>query len=417
MSLSDTLDGVIGTAPAIAPINYTKTFGTLCAILRDPGHRQLVGLPGTLGYDEQRLEPTLDGAPLSPYALGVVREEVERHCGRAVKMDFPKESIADAIVHVARENSFHPVRAYLDTLSWDRISRLDEMADGLLNVPITSPSYPLIRTMVRKWTIACVARAYVPGCKVDNVLVLEGKGGLMKSSFFRELAGLAHFSDTAISIQDKDAKLLLRRCWIYEWAELEQVRRAHFEAVKSFLTSQIDYVRPPYMPAIQEFPRTSIVVGTTNDPQFLGNKDRRFWPIHIASKIDPAIVRAHRDQVWAEAVAAFKAGETWYLGDADELALSDHHDDFTVSDVWEDTILEYLTSRVGAAPTMLDVLAKLGKAPEDISKGDEMRVASILQRAGYMRQRARTGTSRPWRWVPDPERLRQPPLLVATEAA
>jgi putative DNA primase/helicase len=46
---------------------------------------------------------------------------------------------------------------------------------------------------------------------------------------------------------------------------------------------------------------------------------RRFWPIET-TVIDTDAILRDRDQLWAEAVHAFIAGEKWHLDDDDDIA-------------------------------------------------------------------------------------------------
>ncbi|NEP19743.1 MAG: hypothetical protein F6J97_23125 [Leptolyngbya sp. SIO4C1] len=99
--------------------------------------------------------------------------------------------------------------------------------------------------------------------------------------------GTGDFDDSVGSVSDKDERLKLHKSWFVEWAELEVVfRRKDVSAVKAFITTQTDQIRPPYGRAVMEFPRPSIIVGTTNFDEFLADPtgNRRFWVIGITQK-------------------------------------------------------------------------------------------------------------------------------------
>jgi hypothetical protein len=103
--------------------------------------------------------------------------------------------------------------------------------------------------------------------------------------------------------------------WIVELAELASTRKAHIDSVKSFISRAVDRFRPPYGTHIVERPRQSVLTGTVN-PSDTFLKDEtgnvRYWP-NTCTRIDLDALRRDRDQLWAEAVHRFRAGENWWL--------------------------------------------------------------------------------------------------------
>ena len=90
-----------------------------------------------------------------------------------------------------------------------------------------------------KFMVGAVARIFEPGCKFDNMLVLEGKQGRGKSTAIRILFG-DWFSDTQLDLQNKDAYAQLDGIWGYEIGEMDAFSRAEATRVKAFVTSQVD---------------------------------------------------------------------------------------------------------------------------------------------------------------------------------
>ena len=73
----------------------------------------------------------------------------------------------------AQERSFHPVRDYLEGLTWDQTPRLDRWLSYYLGA---EPS-DYVAAIGRMFLIAMVARIVEPGCKADYMLVLGGRAG------------------------------------------------------------------------------------------------------------------------------------------------------------------------------------------------------------------------------------------------
>lgn len=223
----------------------------------------------------------------------------------------------DAILAVtSAERLYHPVKDYLSALSWDGIPRLDTLLIDYLGAPDT----PYVRAVTRKTLTAAVARIYRPGIKFDTILVLNGGQGIGKSTLFARL-GREWFSDSLSlsDMKDKTAPEKLQGYWLLELSELNGIKKVDVEVVKSFLSRTDDKYRQAYGVSVESHPRSCIIVGTTNsEGGFLRDVtgNRRFWPVSVTGhgKYRPWELR-DVDQVWAEAVARFKAGEELFLKD------------------------------------------------------------------------------------------------------
>jgi len=249
--------------------------------------------------------------------------------------------VEEAAVAVAFENQYHPVRNYLRAAKscWDGTPRIDHLARAILGTRV-----PLHQTMVRKMMIACVARAFTPGCKFDHALVLQGQQGLRKSSFFAALAG-RWFSATAMDVRSKDALQQLHSAWIYEWGEIEKVMRTSQPTdMRIFLSNTSDSFRPPYARSVKAYPRTTVIVGSTNEREFLSDPcgSRRFWVIPVRQRLDIETVLRWRDQLWGEAVALWESGEQLHLTDTEEKLRAEMNDAFEVTDSVEFTVSKFL---------------------------------------------------------------------------
>ena len=86
--------------------------------------------------------------------------------------------------------------------------------------------------------IAAVRRARQPGTKFDPIIVLEGPMGTNKSKAIETLAGVENFSDQSIfGVRDREQQELLAGVWLYEIAELSNIRRDRGRAHQSICIS------------------------------------------------------------------------------------------------------------------------------------------------------------------------------------
>lgn len=225
-----------------------------------------------------------------------------------------KDRIFDAVNVVAQQASFHPVREYLDSCTWDQVPRVETLLIDYLG----AEDNEYTRAVTRKTLAAAVARIYRPGCKFDYMLTLRGRQGLGKSALIAKLGG-PWFSDTFTTMQGKDAYEQVQGVWLMEVGELAGMRKAEAETIKLYISKQRDRFRPAYGRRLQEFPRQCVFIGTTNETQFLRDTtgNRRFWVVDTPNEptkslwddLTPETVRL----IWAEAAEIYKAGEALYL--------------------------------------------------------------------------------------------------------
>lgn len=229
-------------------------------------------------------------------------------------------SVAEAVNVVARLNTFHPVRDWLETLKWDGIPRVNHWLVDFLAVEDTDYA----RKVGRYFLIGMVMRVLQPGVKFDYCLVLEGKQGKRKSTALRILGG-QWFSDTELDLSNKDSMSAIRGKWLHEFGEMGSIARAESTRQKSFLSRQIDEFRPSYGRREIRCPRQSAFAGTTNEWQW--NKDptggRRFWPVEVTDDINTVGLEAVREQLFAEAMVLASSGERYWPDGEEQRELFD----------------------------------------------------------------------------------------------
>jgi len=323
-----------------------------------------------------------------------INQDIESRYGFSSKTTLVQE----AIMKQAADNSFHPVREYLDALEWDGESRLDALLSRGFGA-LGTPSF--LADAGRKFAIGAVARIYEPGCQMDTMLVLTGKQGVGKSTGLRMLAA-GWFADSPLPLGDKDSFMQLAGRWLYEISELDSFRKAENTRIKAFLSSRFDSFRPPFGRHVVERPRQTILVGTTNEEQFLNDPSgsRRFVPITV-HLVDLAWVTEHRDQLWAEAVSRYRSGEIWHYEGVSASLLAKESRAYHQEDPWEPVIIDYLNRQRKAEVSVTDILTGgLCVAVPQIDKHHRQRVVHILRGLGCVESPLAEGQRSPLFTVP-----------------
>jgi hypothetical protein len=214
----------------------TPADGETCTLARryEMVHRRL---KGRLRWNALKGKIELDGAPVE---LNTLRIQL----AITHNIQLPTDDCAQIALYIAQQASFSPVAEYLNDVATTYPAD-SELLDAI------APTYlgtdeALHKCFIRKTLISAVARALTPGCKVDTVCILQGLQGCGKSTFWKILASEPWFDDTVTNASDKDERLKLHQSWLIEWAELEAIfKRKDISAVKAFITTQCDQVRPP----------------------------------------------------------------------------------------------------------------------------------------------------------------------------
>ncbi len=326
---------------------------------------------------DMMLNPTLQ--PVRDHDVTAVQEGLQR----AGLTRLSKDTMHQAVQRRASEREFHPVRDYLDGLRWDGTKRLDRWLSYYLGAVHT----PYTAGIGRMFLIAMVARVMRPGCKADYMLVLEGAQGARKSTACAILAG-TWFSDSLPDLRSggKDVAQHLNGKWLIEVAEMSALDKAEAAALKAFITRTTERYRPSFGRAEVIEPRQCVFIGTTNKEAYLRDETggRRFWPVTVTA-IDTDALALDRDQLFAEAVAVFRAGEKWWPDQQFEAQhIKPEQDARYEADAWEQAIADYVKDKDKV--TVLEVAVHgLGFDKPKLGTADQRRIGAGLERVGWER--------------------------------
>lgn len=274
---------------------------------------------------------------------------------------FSPSKLKNALLTITAERSFHPIKEYLEGLpEWDRKKRLETLLIDYLGAEGSS----YVRAVTRKTLVAAVARVYEPGIKFDTVLVLSGPQGIGKSMFFAKLGGV-WFSDslTISDMRDKTGAEKLQGFWIMEIGEMNGIKKVEVETVKSFASRQDDKFRVAYGTVVESHPRQCVICGTSNSQHFLRDVtgNRRFWPVQVTGECEKHpwnMDKALLEQIWAEALTLYNAGEELILKGTDAEMAAEKQQEALENDDREGLVREYLDKLLPADWAKLSLLEK-----------------------------------------------------------
>ena len=302
------------------------------------------------------------------------------------------ERVHEAVQSVARGQPRNVLKTWLESLQWDSIPRLHEA----LSRGFGAAENDYTQAVSECWFKSLAARALEPGCKVDTMPVFEGGQGIGKSTALAILGG-EFFTECHEDFGSKDFVLGLQGKWLVEVAEMHAFGKTDVKKLKGIISAKVDRIRPPYGRSPQDFPRGVVFAGTTNEDDWQNDPTgaRRFWPVRC-STIDLDWLRDNRSQLFAEAVARFKAGEKWW--EVPAAAAAEETERRQPEDPWADVLREHMdTGRTYSTKTLLkdafDIEAK------DYSPRLASRLAALLKAQGWINGNIRTlqGKARLWK--------------------
>lgn len=333
---------------------------------------------------------TEDAQPVRPAPHETGDDDIGRLQEWLQRMGIPRigrEIVGQAVELFAHERPFHPIRDWLDTLKWDGTKRIHRWLFSYFGAEAEDDqAIEYVSAIGRMFLIAMVARILRPGCQADYMLVLEGDQGTLKSSACRALAGDWFSDGLPENISSKDARQHLRGKWLIEVSELAAFSKAETEALKAFITRREERYRPPFGRHDVAEKRQCLFVGTTNQDAYIKDPTggRRYWPVKCTA-IDRDGIAEAREQLFAEAVVAFKAGERWWPTVENEREFfKPQQDRRQEDDPWHPTIREHLDNPLLTAVTVSGVARSLGFADDSrIGTAEQRRIVSILKDLGW----------------------------------
>lgn len=354
-----------------------------------------------LTLNEMSREIHYQGATVGEHFVDFVQEWMEDQ----YHLRFSAQEVQSKLLAQASASPFHPVRSYLQALPpWDQTERFGRVVADVLH----ADDQTLARQYLIRTAVGAVRRVFTPGSKVDTSMVLVGPQGYRKSTFWSVLGG-EWFNDSPIDMANKDGLMILHRSWIHELGEIDGVtRKQDAERLKAFLSSSTDIFRPPFGRTVGTYQRSCIIVGSTNETNFLMDPSgsRRFWIVKVGDVVNTDLLAGIRDQFWAEALHYQHAGVAHWLDRGTDNLRAEQAEEHEAEDPWAAGVEMALGAMVhaGRHPRMEGVSTADLLTFMDIKAGQQtrtmsMRLGSLLRKLGWSGPTLH-GPKRLKRWFP-----------------
>lgn len=295
-----------------------------------------------LGFNEFEQVVTFgeEREPIDDTFINHIRLEIDKQ----FEVTFSKDDVFAMLDLVSRKNnSYHPVKEMIESKPWDGEKRAETIFIDYLG----AEDNDYTRAVARKWLAGGVARIYEAGIKMEIVPVLDGKQGIGKSTLAARLGG-DYFTDSLKTLgESKDDYQQIIGAWIVELGELSSMKKTDTDKVKNFISATSDKIRLPYTRTTQNFKRTCVFIGTTNNDQYLTDLtgNRRFYPIPLKNEPTKDVFELSEDmvqQIWAEAKMYYDNGEELFLGIYEETIAEEYRREASKEELFYSDIEEFL---------------------------------------------------------------------------
>jgi len=270
------------------------------------------------------LEITIPGEIGTPDNAGNVR--LSRILSLATRHGLSTRHIAEYVQAIGDEHAYNPVADWIQSKPWDGRDRLPD----IIATVTAADDYPetLKQTLLTKWLLSAAAAGLAePSFKARGVLVLQGRQGIGKTSWIKQLVSDAALRDEVVRLDhhmdwsNKDSLLGAVNNWMVELGELEGTLRRELPPLKSFVTADVDKVRRPYERRESIYARRTVFAATVNDASFLidATGNTRWWT--IAAEALDYLHDVDTQQLFAQLAERVREGDTWWLTKDEEAAL------------------------------------------------------------------------------------------------
>ena len=301
-----------------------------------------------------------------------------------------RNKVSDAIMVLADQRPFHPLKDWLQDTSYDGGDHFNRLVSHFVDIDGIFP------TFLRKWMIGGVAR--IMAGEFNPMLVLDGAQGIGKSYFARWLCPLPeYFCMEKLTDDSKDTTLRMIAIWIWEVAEFgSSFRKTDNETLKHLLDYPVVDVRPPYGKHSIKKPVTASFIGSiNNEAGFLTDTtgNRRYLSCKITDIDWSYTHKVQLDKLWGEIYNAYIIGEDWKLNEVEVKMHQKINERYMVDDPIEGVIAEYFVVDPGnwsywePSKTIVDVLQDpdRGNMRGISTRGLQMYLGNTLSKLGLQR--------------------------------
>jgi predicted P-loop ATPase len=213
-------------------------------------------------------------------------------CWKLIDADLSKDKIFTLIENPDNTTSYNPIRDFFAKNSNLKVKgnfeKLCTCFEIKHEVNIDGKKMYItdyLQTYLKKWLISIVASAH--GTYSLMILVLNGKQGINKTLFFRELLPQElrdYYAESSLD-DGKDSEILMTKKLLIVDDEFGGKSKNDSKKLKNISSKQTFSIRRPYGKVSEDLERIAVMAGTTNEAEIINDYtgNRRIIPVNVVS--------------------------------------------------------------------------------------------------------------------------------------
>ena len=249
---------------------------------------------------------------------------------------------------------WNPFKEYFDNLpEWDGTTDHIGTLTAMVHVrkgdlwDDTEDPQGLFDMCFRKWLVAMVASLLDKEVVNNVIMVLIGRQGIYKTTFFNYLLPEElrpyFYTKTNSDTMTKDDRLSLAEYAIICLEEIDSMRTPELNQLKALVTTKTINERAAYSRYKENRAHIASFCGTGNNMQFLTDQtgNRRWLPFEADYIDDPRTVRYDYQGIYSQALALWRSGMAYRFNGSEINTMARHIKSFEVPNVEEELIVTY----------------------------------------------------------------------------
>lgn len=283
---------------------------------------------------------------------------------------------------------YHPLEEFLEKAGpWDGVT--DHIGRLAAMVHTANGDAARFDLCFRRWMVGMMAAALDERVVNHVILVLIGRQGSFKTSFFQNLLppSLRLYYTTKTNSQrlTKDDLFTMTANLLINFEEIDSMLRSELNQLKAMTTTLYVDERPAYGRNKVHLPHVASFCATGNNLQFLTDDtgNRRWLPFEVTAIDNPWTARIPYERVYAQAKALLDSGFTYWFQDHEIEELNRHNRRFETPNPARELILMHYRHPAGLEKgryvTASQIVARFGGS----IRLNPVQVGKTLKELGY----------------------------------
>lgn len=313
-------------------------------------------------------------------------------CWKLIDEDLSKDKIFTLVENPENTTSYNPIKLFFaknehlkPTGNFELLCSCFEVEHRVIHEGKTALVDNYLQIFLKKWLLSIIGSAH--GTYSLMILVLNGKQGISKTEFFRNLLPLElreYYAESNLD-EGKDSEILMTKKLLIVDDEFGGKSKKDATKLKRISSQQTFSIRRPYGKVSEDLNRLAVLGGTSNESEIINDHtgNRRILPVNVVNFDLVKYRTIDKTELFMELYHEWQKDRTgWFLttNEIEDLNRSTLNNQEVMSE--EELILECVTKDDYTEMTNTQIKLKLeGKYPS--FRTSSKRIGVALKKCGF----------------------------------